>query len=72
MAVFWVDALYSLTEIYGRFRDAFASIIRATIALIMEAASITETSVNFYQNTQIPRRQSSPDLNLFLFEMDFR
>jgi hypothetical protein len=29
-----------------------ASIIRAIIALVMEAANTSETSVNFYQTTQ--------------------
>jgi hypothetical protein len=38
MAVFWVIAPCSLVEIY---RDAL-------IALMMEAASTSETSVNFY------------------------
>jgi hypothetical protein len=38
MAVFCVVALYSLVEVY-----------RCFIALMMEAASTSETSVNFYQ-----------------------
>jgi hypothetical protein len=48
MAVFWVVAPCSLVEVYQRFRGA--AIIRA-IALMMEAASTSETSVNVYQTT---------------------
>jgi hypothetical protein len=44
MAVFWVVTPCSLVEVYRRFRDAM-------IVLMMEAASNTETSVNFYQTT---------------------
>jgi hypothetical protein len=40
MAVFWVAALCSLVEVY-----------RVLIAMIVEAACISETSVNFYQIT---------------------
>jgi hypothetical protein len=46
MAVFWVVA---------------ASIIWAMIALMMEAASTSETSVNFYQTT---RRYNPKDSHL--------
>jgi hypothetical protein len=56
MAVFWV-ALCSLVEVYRRFRSASASIIRA----IMEAVSISEMSVNFYQTT---RRNKPEDSHL--------
>jgi hypothetical protein len=38
MVVFWVA-------------DVSESVIMALIALMMEAASTSETSVNFYQNT---------------------
>jgi hypothetical protein len=41
MAVFWVVVPYSLIEVYRRF-----------IALMMEAVSTSETSVNFYQTTR--------------------
>jgi hypothetical protein len=41
MVVFWVVAPCSLAEVYRRFRGA--------IALMMEAASTSETSVNVYQ-----------------------
>jgi predicted GNAT family acetyltransferase len=61
MAVLWVVPLCSLVEVYRHFRLA-ASIIRAMIALMMEAASISETLVNFYQTT----RYSNPeDSNLY-------
>jgi hypothetical protein len=43
MAVFWVVAPCSLVEVYRRFR---------VIALMMQAVSTSETSVNFYQTTQ--------------------
>jgi hypothetical protein len=52
MTVFCVVAPYSLVEVYRRFRGAYASIIRALVTLMMEAASTYETSVNFYQTTQ--------------------
>jgi hypothetical protein len=38
-----------------------ASIIRAVIAVMMEAASASETSLNFYQNT---RRNNPEDSHL--------
>jgi hypothetical protein len=44
MAVFWVVAPFSLMAVRRRLRGAFAS-----IAVIMEAASTSETSVNFHQ-----------------------
>jgi hypothetical protein len=43
MTVFWDVALCSLMEVYQHFRGV--------IALMMEAASTFETSVNFYQTT---------------------
>jgi hypothetical protein len=46
MAVFWVVAPCSLVEVY---RSSF--IIRA-IALMMETASTSEMSINFYQTTR--------------------
>jgi hypothetical protein len=49
--VFWVVAPCSLVEVYRRFTGV-PSIIRAMInALLMEAESTTETSVNFYKTT---------------------
>jgi hypothetical protein len=42
MTVFWVILSYALVEIDRRFRDA----------LMMEAVSTSEMSVNFYQTTQ--------------------
>jgi hypothetical protein len=47
MDVFWVVPLCSLVDVYRRFRGACC-----LIALMMEAASTSETSVNFYQTTQ--------------------
>jgi hypothetical protein len=44
MAVFWIVAPRSLVEVYQRLPRA--------IALMMEAASTSEMSVNFYQTTQ--------------------
>jgi hypothetical protein len=41
MAVFWVVAPCSLVEVYRRF-----------IALMVEAASTSDTSVNVYQTTR--------------------
>jgi hypothetical protein len=55
MAVFWVVAPCILVEVYDISEVLAASIIRARgllIALMMEAASTSETSVNFYQNTR--------------------
>jgi hypothetical protein len=49
IAVFWIVAPCSLVEVYQRFRGA--------IAMMMEAASISKTSVNFYQTT----RRSNPE-----------
>jgi hypothetical protein len=46
MAVFWLVAPSILVDVYHRLRRA------CSIALIMETASISETSVNFYQTTQ--------------------
>jgi hypothetical protein len=52
MAVFWIVAPCSLVEVYRRLR---------AIALMMEAASTTETSATFYQTT---RRYNSEDSHL--------
>jgi hypothetical protein len=49
MTGFWDVAPCSLVEVYWRL----------LITLMMEAASISETSVNFCQTTQCDRRQSS-------------
>jgi hypothetical protein len=43
MTVFWVVAPCSLVEVYRHFRGV------CYIALMMEAASTSETSANFYQ-----------------------
>jgi hypothetical protein len=49
MAVFWVVAPCIQAQIYRRFRGACCGLL---IALTMEAAGTSETSVNFYQTTQ--------------------
>jgi hypothetical protein len=48
MAVFWLAAPCILVEVYRRFRVACCLHHQA---LMMEAASTSETSVNFYQTT---------------------
>jgi hypothetical protein len=42
MAVFWDVTPYSLVEVYRRFKSSYC-----LIALMMEAVSTSETSVNF-------------------------
>jgi hypothetical protein len=44
MVIFWVVVLCSLAEVYQRFRNTCC-----LITLMMEAASTSETSANFYQ-----------------------
>jgi hypothetical protein len=55
VAVFWVVALCSLVEVTDISEVLTASIIRALIALMM-SASTSETSINFFQTTQQPRK----------------
>jgi hypothetical protein len=81
MAVFWVAAPCSLVQVYRRFRGAWclnhhrpdddisevlaASIIRA---MMIEAPSTSEMSVNFYQTTRCNNPEDSHlkhFLNLF-------
>jgi hypothetical protein len=50
MAVFWVVAPCSLVETYRRFRGA-CCLHNQEIDLKIEAASTSETSINFYQTT---------------------
>jgi uncharacterized protein (UPF0179 family) len=50
MAVFCFVALCSLVEVLS---------LEDLIALMMEAASISETSVNFYQTTQCNKTEDS-------------
>jgi hypothetical protein len=57
MVVLWVVAPCSLVEDVSEVLAA--SIITALIALMIEAASTSETSVNFYQAT----RRSNPEDN---------
>jgi hypothetical protein len=51
MAVFWVVAQCSLVEVYRRFRGA-CRVCGLLNALMREAESTSETTVNFYQTTQ--------------------
>jgi hypothetical protein len=46
MAAFQVVMLWSLVEVHRRFIGVAAFIIRVTMALMMEAASTSEMSVN--------------------------
>jgi hypothetical protein len=55
MAVFWDVALCSLVEVYRCFRDACCR----AIALMMEAAITSETSVNFHQTTRCNNPEDS-------------
>jgi hypothetical protein len=50
MAVFWVLALGSLVEVYQHFRGT-SCLHHHQPFMMMEAASTSETSVNFYQTT---------------------
>jgi hypothetical protein len=50
MAVFWIVAPCSLVEVYRRFRGPCC--LHHQVALMMEAASTSEMSVNFYQTTR--------------------
>jgi hypothetical protein len=59
MAVFWVVAPCSLVEVHRR---------TLLIALMMEAASTTETSVNFYQTTRRYNPEASHLHILFALE----
>jgi hypothetical protein len=56
MTVFWDLAPCSLVEVYRRFS--------AIVALMMEAASTSETSVNFYQTA----RRNNPEDSHFHFQ----
>jgi hypothetical protein len=62
MAVFWVVAPCILVEVDRRFRDVRCLHHQVIIiALMIEAASTSETSVNFYQAT---RRYNPEDSHL--------
>jgi hypothetical protein len=60
MPVFWVFAPCSLVEVYRRFRGTWTWRC-LLIALMMETASSSETSVNWYQTT---RRNNPEDSHL--------
>jgi hypothetical protein len=63
MAVFWVVALCSLVRVYRSFRGACCldhhGNDRCIIALMMEVASTSKTSVNFYQTTRCNNPEDS-------------
>jgi hypothetical protein len=63
MAVFWVVAPCSMVEVYRRFRGSCCLHHQGDDVsyLMMEAASTSETSVNFYQTT---RRNNPEDSHL--------
>jgi hypothetical protein len=61
IAVFWDVAPCSLEEDYDVSEVLASSIIRVMMALITEAASTSETSVNVYQTT---RRNNPADSHL--------
>jgi hypothetical protein len=62
IAVFWVEALCSLVEIYQRFKGRYLLPPSSPIiALMTEAASSSETFENFYQTT---RRYNPKDSHL--------
>jgi hypothetical protein len=61
MAVFWVVAPCSPVEIYQRFRGPVGPDDAGRFALMMEAATTSETLVNFYQTT---RRYNPEDSHL--------
>jgi hypothetical protein len=70
MAVFWVVAPYSLVEVYRRFRGACCLHHNGDeAALMMEAASTSETLVNFCQTT---RRNNPEDSHLHRVGMPIR
>jgi hypothetical protein len=50
MTVFWDVAQQRLVEAYRRYRSAYR--LHYQGAVMMEAASTSETSVNFYQTTR--------------------
>jgi hypothetical protein len=52
VTVFWNVALCSLVEINLHFRGAYCLHYKAIIAIMMEAARNSETSVSFYQTTR--------------------
>jgi hypothetical protein len=62
--VFCDIALCSLVEVYRRFRGAYC--LGHEDALMVEAVSTSETSVNFYQTT---RRNISEDIHCNTFSV---
>jgi hypothetical protein len=62
MTVFWVVASCRLVEAYRRFKGTCHLLFQDDDALMMEAASTSETSVNLYQTT----RRNNPEDSHFL------
>jgi hypothetical protein len=59
MAVFWVVAPCSFVELYRRFRDVCCFHHQGDEVLMMEGASTSGTSVNFYQTTRCNNPEDS-------------
>jgi hypothetical protein len=68
MAVLWDVALCSVVEVYGRFRGTCCLHHQGDECLMTEAASISETSVNFYQTTRRYNPEDSHLHYMFLFK----
>jgi hypothetical protein len=78
MAVFWVVVPCSLAEVSRRFRgtcclhhqgDRGAAARGLLITLMMEAASISETSANFYETTWLNNPEDRHVLTFFVNEI---
>jgi hypothetical protein len=59
MAVFWIFVPCSLVDVYRRFRAACCCVSRTMMVVVMEAASISETSLNVYQTTRRNNQKGS-------------
>jgi hypothetical protein len=70
MTVFWYVVPCSLVEVYRRLRCAYCLHRQGKIALMMDVASTSEISVNFYQTTRcnIPE-DSHLQLDEFLWHL---
>jgi hypothetical protein len=64
MTVFWEVAPCSLVEIYWRFKGAYCLHHQGGESVMMEAASTSETSINFYRTT----RRNIPKVSHLQFE----
>jgi hypothetical protein len=68
VVVFWVVAPCSLVDVYQVSEVVAASIIGAISDLVMEAASISEMSVNFYKTTWRKNPEDNSHLHTCLHE----